>query len=533
MIEGVLLRAAREAAARLVGADGAGDAWPEVARLYCAAVEQMASVPARGPEPLDPLLFRPLWSAPDDRRLPLAESGLRAAVGAILEACTGADASQRADVACALVEQLGRPLYRRLMHLLHMRDGHGAGPGLDGLFRVELADARYVLVLAAYDVEADAGSLGASLVAELPAHGWDAVTTKVLPPLVRPLRFDAEHPPAVYYLDAIDPAADRRLGALRADEGLGVAAIPLHPGLRFAPQALPGSPDQDGHTRFRMAEPAAWPADWTAHLRARIRQCSAARVAVAALPELSGSPEVERVARAALAECDNGFPVLLCLGSWHTDVDGGFCNRSAIIARLPGGHCHPVLVHDKFEPFIEPPYVEGHAVGRSGLSFLVSRAGLFAFGICKDWYFQRATLGPLAADQLNRLCPSWAICPAMTGSPRDLHQLAASRLKGTRTALVMANACGTVRGLRDKPTCVFQRQAGGTVDLRSAILAPSAHFTVEPIDGLGASRDGGGVHVVQAACACLPGGGCAPGGNAVVVRLRVRRKRGGGAAVRG
>lgn len=501
MTEAILLRAARALLERLGAEAPIVDGWRPLAQLYCAAVEQMASTPAREPNRLDERVLAPFRDlAPDDRRFD--HTGLRA-LAALAEAIVtvGAPLSQRqlADVGAELVEGLGEPLHDRLCHLISED-----APGVGGLFDVELGGARYRLVPTYVEGRGTDDSLGKVWGHHGGSDGWDPKRVKVRPPLVRPIPHPPDAPPTVLYLSKIAPDADRRVGQLTATDGLTLAAIPLLADLAFEPETL--RTDRDGNAVFRMREPSPWPHGWQDHLREQIRRCSAARVAVAALPELSGSDAVAAVAREALAECTNGFPILLCLGSWHVDEGAGFVNRLTVITRGPTGGVDVVLEHDKFEPFAHLPYVEGNTKGRPGLTYLVTRAGLFAFGICKDWFLGRPTAGPTTANELNHLCPQLAVCPMMTLNTQDLTQTVASTFKGTRTILLAANACGTMHRFADQQRCLVHID-GRTEphDWRSVIAAPRDDYALtaagaEPL----IDTRGGGICAARAAC-CAPG----------------------------
>lgn len=528
MAEGILLRAARHLTTECEDPTAAGaDGWRVLTRLYWAAVRQLASIPRYNDgDRLGDVLFQPFALASSDRPLHDRIDALLALTRAIVVAGEGRTAQQLADLAVDVVSGLGAPLFRRLNALLQQKQSGVDGPEAEAAFQVELFGRHALLVLAYADFDRDPETLGARLVETIDAGGYDRRRTRVMPPYVRPIAHEADEPPTVIYLPIVDPSADDRLGRTPGDDGLALAAIPLDPRVAFRIETLREDTRDDVTRRwFRMREPAAWDPDWETHLREEIRRCSVARIAIASLPELSGSERVAAVARDELSRCANGYPILLVLGSWHEDDGAGFRNRLRVITRGHEG-IDVVLTHDKFEPFADGGFDEGNDKGAPGFTFLVTRAGLFAFGICKDWFVTRASARPVALDQLLQLSPSLAVAPLMTRLMADLHQLSWNTLKGTRTAFLAPNACGTLHSLPGVGCC--HSPATGACaerDIRGFISAPEDHYTIEPISPAEpvALEIKSATHFARAPC-CAPALPAidAPRGNAIFARVRPR-----------
>lgn len=533
MVEGILLRAVRHLTAECEDAtSAAADGWRVLTRLYCAAVSELGGIPANDQNVvrLRATLFEPFTLAPSDRPLRGATDALLALTRAIHELGHQRTTRQLADLAVEVVSGLGAPLFRRLNAILQQNQPGVDGPSDQSAFNVELFNEHFLLVLAHADIDRDAESLGALLVETIDRGGYNVPRNRVMPPYVRPIKHDREHPPNVLYLPIVDPSADDRLGRSTPEEGLALAAIPLDPHLAFRPVTLrevtrrtPRGEVTDKY--FRMHQPEAWDPLWEERLRAEIRRCSAARVAVASLPELSGSEQVRMIAEDALAGCDNGFPILLALGSWHEDVGPVFRNRLRVITRGHPG-INLVLTHDKFEPFGDVPFQEDNELSTLGITFLVTRAGLFAFGICKDWFVMRASAGPVTLNQINQLSPSLAVAPLMTRIMADVHQLASTTFKGTRTVLLAPNACGTLHSLPGVGCCHTPATATcAERDIRGFISAPEEHYTIEPISPAEpvALETKSATHFARAPC-CAPAlpATDAPRGNAIFARVRPR-----------
>ncbi len=487
--EPILPKTAREEIAKIGGAAGPGtDLWHNIARLYSAAIIQMNDPPFQSfdltlPD-ADMIMRLPPMRRPGRPEIDEFFKISRFIIN--LAESPGADVMS--DAACLIAQTFGRPLYNRLSYLVDTI-AYEENPSIPpDLFRIRLNDLHYMLMLSHTlhnnDRRKYAGaSFADRLFASMPDDGWDEKNQKLYPPLVRLLPCimnDPDRHPNVYYLSKLNPQVDEALNSFAA---LGLAAIPMRCDIVFRINEIERT--KKGRKIFRMKEPEDWPDRWEEELENRILECSANRIAIAALPELSGPPRVLEVVRKALAKCENNFPILFIAGSWHCDnKDSSFANRLTVLSSIDPDSV--LFTHDKFEPFAEGEYKEGNVSGKRGLTFLVTSIGVIAFGICKDLFLERSSGDPIAHNQISGALPFLTVCPAMSGNLRDLINSASTLFKNVRSAMLTPNACGPAKNiLRDGECCRTAGKNEGEKrmnDFRSFISAPKNSYNMSPFE---------------------------------------------------
>ena len=494
--DSILLKTAKEEIKRIKRSD----LWQSMARLYSAAVLQMNKAPVSIEIPDFPDLDI-------IRNLPVSLSSSKSEVKEylkilkfIIKLHKSSKKDRMSDAACYLVQISGPPLYERLKFIIDTTysydpsDSHRPSNVPSKLFKVHLNNTHYVLMLSHTDNYQKGDSFADLLGTNMPGDGWDEKNQKLYPPLLRLVPCIENNPdniPNIFYLSRLNPKVDEALNSVSADQGLGLAALPMHRDLLFDVEKI--GKTKGGLTRFRIQEAKIWPEGWEKELEEQILLCSKNKIAIAALPEFCGSPKILEVVRKTLVKCKNNFPLLFIAGSWHSDQDnsslgnGSFVNRLTVLSAVdldPYDPYDPLITHDKFVPFSENGYTEGNEHETKGLSFLVTSLGVIAFGICKDLFMNRASgMEAISSNQLNAALPFLSVCPAMTASTRELNELATSLFKHLGSALLVSNACGFVREkLRNGICCkTIQNKEGEkkTSDARSFIAAPKYLYQMD------------------------------------------------------
>jgi hypothetical protein len=480
----ILLKTAKEEIRKIekAGSDSLStfetELWPNLARLYSAAVLQISHKPPyslniTGLPDLDIIRSLPPNFKPSSAAIEEYFKLFRLIVTSEIDIMS--------DLACYLVQILGPPLYERLKFLIETEQFPNPPQPPSDIFRVQLNGLNYILMLSNMDDSQCDNSFADLLVDAMPKDGWDEKAPKLYPPLVRLLpciNNDPDKIPNIFYLSTLNPKVDEALNSISVDQGLGLTAIPMHRNIVFDIEKM--GKTKGGQIRFRIQEPESWPDGWEKELEDQILLCSKNKIAIAALPELCGSPRVLEVVRKALLKCKNNFPILFIAGSWHTDIvtsrgNSSFVNRLSVFSAFDP--YEPLISHDKFEPFAENGYKEENEPGTKGLTFLVTSIGVIAFGICKDLFVERASREPKAQDQINAALPFLTVCPAMTATIREPLHSASTLFKNIHSLFLVSNACGVVREIiRDGVCCKeIQEQQGQKRmgDARSFISAPN------------------------------------------------------------
>lgn len=477
------------------------DCWWAVALLYVGAVRQLDTTPPTLGKQSTPLLPS-LADVPAGH--PLAgkkwETKIRQSVATLSH--PDLTQAQCTTMALRLILELGRPLHSRLAYLLSICPDPHNPYLLPSLFTQHLQSTDYRLMLAAFDNRHDCSedeeTLGQQLVKNLPANGWSVNPPKILLPYVRVFPIGPLKAPRVWYLEKLLPQANARLAALTAADGLRLAAIPMHRELRIEFKTIE---ENCGVCSIRVKPPTAPSVRWQEHLTEVIKTCARKKILVAVLPELMGGTQVNDVVLKALAECHNGYPLLVVGASSHEDEGGVFHNRAHIYASSGKGRYEAVCHHDKFERYAENGMVEGCELG-PGLTFLVTAIGVIAIGICKDWFFTRGAGSAKGLTQFKDAQPILAIAPALSSSVLEIKNLG-GLLKETRTPLIFANACGPVSSqLRNGQCCAVEQidQEPKLYDARSFIACPKAWATMLDTNERLVTSGEQGIWVIHAPC---------------------------------
>ncbi len=477
--DSILLKTAKEEISKINNSQVPFNLWYSLARLYSASVLQISQ---------HPQFDREITGFPDInliRKMPQRLKPLQPEIDEylkltqfVIELPASTKKEVMSDAARYLVQLLGRPLFDRMKFLIETVYSSGPSGIPSDLFRVCLNGMHYFLMLSHMDYNEIDNSFADYLIDSLPDDGWDEKNAKLFPPLVRLMKCIDNTPyntPNIFYLSKINEEVDKALSSFSVDQGLGLAAIPMHRDMVFKVEKIRETNGRQ--VKFRIKEPKTWPDGWEKALEEQILSCSENKIAIVALPELCGSPRVLEVVREALSKCDNNFPILLIAGSWHTDQNNdSFVNRLTVLSAFDFNE--PILTHDKFEPFSVNETIEGNELGPRGLTFLVTSIGVIAFGICKDLFIGRTSgLDSVASNQINGAMPFLTICPVMTNNIRDLIDSASQLFKTVRSAMLVPNDCGVVRKVIRKGLCckIIQTQKGKkqTSDVRSFISGPN------------------------------------------------------------
>ncbi len=477
------------------------DTWQAVALLYVGAVQQIDHA-----EPVTDA-YATLDLAAIENASPLhqldtvaSRETIKFLIKEILNPKNSA--TRLTSVALSLIAGLGRPLFGRLSSLLATCPDPGNEKRLSRLFQQKLGNTTYRLMLSAYsnhyDFSGETDSLRQQLIEKLPVCGWSVVPPKILLRFVRvvPLRDNSR--PQIFYLEHLSPTANARLAQLTADQGMSLAAIPMHRQIKVE---LEITKEENDIQSFRIIPPDSLPQGWDSHLTDQIRRCSERKVLFAVLPELMGSPDVNEVLLEAMSQCKNGFPLLVAGPSFHVQENGSWYNRMVIYCRQDPGEYETICTHNKFERFAENNLSEDCELG-GGMTFLVTSIGVIALGICKDWLFLRSAGSPKAYEQFQAAQPVLALASSFTATVLEFENILGT-LRDTRTPLVFTNACGPVSSLLRGGRCCAvndDTKPQKLYDARSFIAAPKNWFTIS--DGndqkvLGGSK---GVYVTKAAC---------------------------------
>ena len=511
------------------------DLWHNLARLYSAAILQISQKPPASIEIADfpdlniigklPARFKPSHAAIKEYLK------LSSFIVNRYESARKDKKTIMSDIACHIVQILGHPLYERLKFLIDTEHFPNPPAPPSDLFKVQLNGLHYILMLSHMDDHQYDNSFADHLLASMPDDGWDENTQKLFPPLVRLLPCIGNNPdniPNIFYLSKLNPQVDEALNSISADQGLGLATLSMHRDIVFDVEEI--GKTKGGQTQFRIREPKIWPEGWEKELEEQILLCSRNKIAIAALPELCGSPRVLDLVRKALLKCKNGFPILFVAGSWHVDKNNGsFVNRLSLFSAIDPltSLDEPLIFHDKFEPFADKGYTEGNELAAKSLTFLVTSLDVIAFGICKDLFVDRPSGSARSADQINTALPFLTICPAMTGNIRDLLHSASSLFKHIRSVFMVSNACGLVREfIRDGICCKkLQNQEGQkkTSDVRSFISAPNNLYKMAGVENdKSIIKSEHGIFIARSSC---PGQGRLKAGqsynNSVFVCLKI------------
>ena len=385
------MRIAAEVVLKNIDSEWKRDSWPAVSYLYAGAICQLRAVRPMGRGDIPALgQFDGILHF---RKPLMAHSMLKEISSYIVSRSKKVDSSREfSAIARPLVLQLGHCLYFRLCYLLErdmisiLRGKYPRG------FQGDLGDNPFRLVPGSYQsgqTVAEEALFKDEISRVFPEDGHDPGCDLLLPRHVRVLFGKEQCGAKVSYLDLMHPESNRLLGSISAREGVGLAALPLHPRLSISVRK---HREYDDDSYFQVTEPDGdqWPEGWREHLNRCLDKCVEKKVAIAVLPEFQGFPRVvDHMMQYLKSKHSNeNYPFLIAAGSTHFADEDGIYNRMPLYAANGDGTYDLVMHHDKFCLYTDGEREECCEQG-SALTFLVTAIGIVAFGICKDWLLHR------------------------------------------------------------------------------------------------------------------------------------------------
>ncbi len=532
---------------------GNKNGWVAVAWLYAGALLECAPgvEPERFPDCWDFLGDQPVSQ---EFRPPLDRWILE-----LSEAIEQSTTPELCGLSNRLIETLGFPLLQRMLFVLsRTRDvpslwtpePSNADPSpVMSVFRVPLRSgySEYHLYPSLWlngDHLRSSTEVHARLWGRFLPTGLECTSTSTRPTWVRMVEHQLETQPQMIFLERQHPNANRTL-AERAQNGLRVAVIPLPQqdcGVGLSVVVQGATPDN--RQFFRLNETSgALSSVWETAIQQSVSQCQTHQVDVMVLPELIVTPRVEKILLTTLNSLETG-PLLVFAGSAHRGKSK-FANRMHIYARhtpdqeedgteeaekpltlRPQRPYQKVGWHDKFSLYgndkkkrpSDPAFLEANEPGK-GLTFLVTSIGIFAVGICKDWFFNRDAKHGIAGTYFKRLAPQWAIIPAWTNSLHDIESYFRT-FHDLGTIVILCNACSGVQTFQRKKlnpnqdcstdTSSSDASSGNAspklYDVRSFVAAPASLYALSSLEASGQITRKLGMIVVKQPCGSCEAG---------------------------
>lgn len=426
-------------------------------------------------------------------------------------------------IARCLVSEIGLPLYQRLVYeLLQLTTPPTKYSEYPAIARGSIGKEKYLIIPTTFahgkDYYHESSELDERFDDQHLSDGFYIKEKIVRPPHLRVLTGSVIRHVNLNFLEFIHSSLNLRLYE-ETKQGINIAAIPLHHDIVFS-QIIHEKKDQDNQNRryFHLDAPALWPDQWEQELESAFDDVNHHKAIIATLPELCCTNAVSSIINNRLSQPTTNYPLIISSGSWHIQSTSRNCktyrNVMSILCSIPkSGHGNSesrfeLFTHEKFCPYeykgendtiIREDILPHRGTSKGGFSLLITSIGIFAFGICKDWFLNRQadiTTGQqllphdaTSLTQLEQAIPLLAVCPAMTGSIKDISipsnsndiKSAADQFSRLKTVFLFSNSCGTIKHMmRNKVCCAVTDIDKKLWDVSNFIFAPK-NFSLEKV----------------------------------------------------